>query len=133
MHGKEECLGNMVEMCAAELYPDPKIYLGFVMCLTREYPDIPKRKLVADCALEHSMSMWKLDQCLVEDDGAKAIEKLQASFNRTRDAEVTKSCTVRLNGKIRCIRDGGEWKECDGGHEAKDLVADVEKLSTLHW
>lgn len=133
MHGPEECLGNAIELCAAKLYPDPRIYLGFVMCLTREYSDIPRRQLVEDCALEHSMSIWKLDSCVTEDDGVTAIERLQASFNRTRDAGVTKSCTVRLNGEIRCVRDGGEWKECNGGHEASDLVSDIEALSRLRW
>lgn len=28
MHGPEECMGNIIELCAAKLYPDPKIYLG---------------------------------------------------------------------------------------------------------
>lgn len=25
MHGQEECLGNIIELCAAHLYPDPKV------------------------------------------------------------------------------------------------------------
>jgi len=41
---------------------------------------------------------------------------------------VTKSCTVRLGGEVRCIRDGGVWKDCESGSEVKDLVGDVERL-----
>lgn len=131
MHGQEECLGNMIELCAAHLYPDPKIYLGFTMCMTRDYQDIPKRELVEDCALEHSISMEKLNKCLNAEDGGRAIDRLRESFNRTTEAGVTKSCTVRLDGNIRCIRDGGQWKDCDGGHSPEDLIADIRQLTTL--
>ena len=132
-HGEGECLGNMIELCAAHLYPDPKIYLGFTMCLTRQYEDIPKRELVEDCALEHSISMERLNDCTSDDNGALAVDMLRSSFNRSKEAGVTKSCTVRLNGEIRCIRDGGEWKECDGGSNAEDLVADILEQSRLDW
>lgn len=133
MHGPEECLGNIIELCAAQLYPDPKTYLGFVMCMTREYDDIPKRTLVEDCALEHSMSMEDLNNCTNQDDGSLSVDMLRASFNRTAEAGVTKSCTVRLNGQTRCIRDGGEWKDCDGGSTAQDLVADILDQAYSGW
>ena len=28
-HGQTECLGNILMLCAANEYPDPKLYLGF--------------------------------------------------------------------------------------------------------
>ncbi|KAK3721018.1 hypothetical protein LTR37_003308 [Vermiconidia calcicola] len=133
MHGPEECLGNIIELCAAQLYPDPKTYLGFVMCMTREYDDIPRRTLVEDCVLEHSMSMEDLNNCTNQDDGSLSVDMLRASFNRTAEAGVTKSCTVRLNGQTRCIRDGGEWKDCDGGSTAQDLVADILDQAYSGW
>ena len=133
MHGPEECLGNIIELCAAHLYPDPKIYLGFTMCMTRQYEEIPERELIEDCALEHGISVEKLSACTNKDDGNFSADMLQASFNRSAEAGVSKSCTVRLNGKVRCIRDGGEWKDCDGGYEAEDLVADVLNQTTSYW
>lgn len=132
-HGEEECLGNMIELCAAHINPDPKVYLGFTMCMTRDYEDIPKRELVEDCALEHGISMQHLNDCMNKDDGSMDVKMLQASFNRSADAGVTKSCTVRLNGNVRCIRDGGEWKECEGGSKAEDLVSDILDLSEMDW
>ena len=132
-HGPEECLGNMIELCTAHLYPDPKTYLGFTMCLTRQYDDVPKQSLVEDCALEHSISMDALNRCTDKDEGRFATEMLRSSFNHTAKAGVTKSCTVRLDDEIRCIRDDGEWKECEGGSSAKDLVADVLKLYEAQW
>ena len=131
MHGQEECLGNIIELCAAHMYPDPKIYLGFAMCMTKEYEDIPKRELVEDCALEHSISMEDLTNCTNRDEGSLGLDLLRTSFDRTTDAGVTKSCTVRLNGTVRCVRDGGEWTDCDGGSEAKDLVADIKGMTEL--
>ncbi|KAI9799808.1 MAG: hypothetical protein M1825_004368 [Sarcosagium campestre] len=126
-HGPPECLGNMLELCAASLYPDPKIYLGFTMCLTRDYGDIPDKDLVQDCALEHSIDFDKLNACVSSDDGY-ALGLLRKSVERSAAANVTYSCTVRLNEEIRCIRDGGAWKNCEGGSNVDDLVRDVEQL-----
>jgi len=132
-HGEGECLGNIIELCAAKQYPDPKIYLGFTMCMARDFEEIPEKQLVQDCALEHGISMEKLNDCTVNEDGALSVDMLKESFNRSETAGVTKSCTVRLNNKIRCIRDGGEWKDCDGGSSAKDLVADINAESKKLW
>lgn len=46
----------------------------------------------------------------------------------SKQAGVTKSCTVRLDDKIYCVRDGGEWKECPSGPGVNDLVVEIEKL-----
>jgi Gamma interferon inducible lysosomal thiol reductase (GILT) len=148
MHGPEECMGNIVELCAANIYPDPKIYLGFTMCLTRDYKDIPQHDLMADCALEHGMDLAKLDECAVRDDGGFGVGMLRDSVRRSTDvrpsplfsillrnmlisilqAGVTKSCTVRVNEEIYCIRDGGKWKDCPNGPGVNDLVIAIEKL-----
>ncbi|KAK1071845.1 hypothetical protein LTR74_002945 [Friedmanniomyces endolithicus] len=132
-HGQSECLGDIVELCAANLYPDPKVYLGFVMCMTRDYEDIPDRSLVEDCALEHGISMARLNKCAIDDDGAVGMDMLKASFNRSSNAGVEKSCTVRLNGQVRCVRDNGTWTDCEGGSKATDLVHDVMEQSRLNW
>ncbi|ESZ97718.1 hypothetical protein SBOR_1905 [Sclerotinia borealis F-4128] len=78
-HGPQECMGNILELCSASLYPDPKIYLGFTMCLTRDYKDIPERSLVEDCALEHGMDFDKLNACTVQDDGGRVSQNLARS------------------------------------------------------
>ena len=49
-------------------------------------------------------------------------------MERSKDKGVVYSCTVRLEEKVRCIRDGGAWKECEGGSGVADLVRDVESL-----
>ncbi|KAH6634497.1 hypothetical protein B0J18DRAFT_461661 [Chaetomium sp. MPI-SDFR-AT-0129] len=72
-HGPEECLGNIIELCAQRLYPDPKTFLGFTMCLTRDYKHIPQRSLIEDCALEHAIDFEKLNECATKDDGALGV------------------------------------------------------------
>ena len=85
MHGASECLGNIIELCAASMYPDPKIYLGFTMCLSRDYTDIPQQSLVEDCALEHGMDFKSLDECAVRDDGGFGMGLLRDSVRRSTD------------------------------------------------
>lgn len=128
MHGQTECLGNILELCAASEYPDPKIYLGFTMCLSRDYEQIPQKGLVQDCALEHGIDFDKLNHCMSKDDGAYGMGMLRESVQRSAKLNVTISCTVRLNDEKRCIRDGGEWKDCDDGSKPKDLINDINKL-----
>lgn len=94
MHGPAECLGDMVELCAADEYPDPKIYLGFTMCLTREYERIPERSLVEDCALEHGIVFEKLNECVSRDDGGYVVGLLRDSVERSERVGVRTSCTV---------------------------------------
>ena len=128
MHGQTECLGNIIELCAAHLYPDPKIYLGFTMCLSKSYSDIPKRDLIEECALEHSIEFSKLNECMSADDGANGMAYLRESVERSAALNVTTSCTVRLDNKIRCIVDGGRFRNCTGGSKPGDLVKDINGL-----
>ena len=140
-------MGNIVELCAASLYPDPMIYLGFTWCLTRDYKDIPQHDLMEDCALEHGIDLAKLDECAVRDDGGFGVGMLRDSVRRSTDvrlfidtlickkfaneylqAGVTKSCTVRVNEEIYCIRYGGKWEDCPNGPGVNDLVIAIEKL-----
>ncbi|EWY96278.1 hypothetical protein FOYG_05052 [Fusarium oxysporum NRRL 32931] len=92
MHGPSECMGNIIELCARELYPDPKINLGFIMCLSRDYSEIPERSLVEDCALESAIDFQQLNDCAVKEDGAYGLSLLRDSIKRTADV-----CQTRLN------------------------------------
>lgn len=82
-HGPGECMGNIIELCAHQLYPDPKIWLGFTMCLTKDYHSIPQRELVEDCALEHAVDFAKLNECATRDDGAFGMSMLRESVKRS--------------------------------------------------
>jgi hypothetical protein len=131
MHGPSECLGNMLELCAAYHYPNPKIYLGFTLCLFKNYRRIPQQDYVEDCALEHGISFSTLNKCVTAtaDDDGVGLDLLRDSVQRSAAFGVTTSCTVRLNDKIYCVRDGGEWKDCPQGHKPEDLILAIKKSS----
>jgi hypothetical protein len=118
------------------------------MCMERDFRHIPQRSLVEDCALEHALDFDKLNECATKDDGGFGIGMLRHSVKRTTEvraeapkippspghcadeiqAGVTKSCTVRLDNKVYCVRDDGEWKDCPTGPGVNDLVIAIEKL-----
>lgn len=127
-HGQTECLGNIISLCAAREYPDPKLHLGFTNCLINEYEEIPKRQLIEDCALEHGLDFGVLNDCMSRDNGAFGMGLLRDSVKHSQDVGAGISCTVRLDDKVRCVYDGGEWKDCEGGHKVDDLIGDIDRL-----
>jgi hypothetical protein len=86
----EPGMGNIIELCAATLYPEPIIWLGFTMCITRDYKAIPERNLIEDCALEHAIDFKALNHCAIKDNGAFGVGMLRDSVRRSskvRDQE----------------------------------------------
>lgn len=75
--------------------------------------------------MEHGVDFDKLNGCVSEE--GKGEDLLRGSIERSKDAGVVYSCTVRLDDKVRCIRDGGEWRDCEGGSSVDDLVRDVNE------
>lgn len=125
-HGPGECLGDMLSLCAEDLFPNTTVVsLGFTTCLVMSYSRIPDRDLVENCALEHGIGFDALNSCVSEDGNGNDL--LRSNVEWSADAGVVKSCTVRVSGETWCIRDGGEWKDCAGGTEPKDLVAEVKR------
>lgn len=127
-HGQTECLGNILMLCAAAEYPDPKLYLGFSNCLISDYQEIPAQSLVEDCALEHGIDFDTLNHCMSKDTGAYGMGLLRDSVLHSQEVGVETSCTVRLNNKVRCVYDDGEWKDCHDGSSPEDLIRDIERL-----
>lgn len=118
--------------------------LGFANCLIDEYPHIPERNLVEGCALEHGIDFEALNQCASQenddetggDDGdddtpLSGIALLRQSALHSDRVAAKKSCTVRLDESVWCVRDGGVWKDCvqnGRGSQVSVLVDQVERL-----
>ncbi|KAK3190468.1 hypothetical protein K4F52_003489 [Lecanicillium sp. MT-2017a] len=100
MHGPSECMGNIIELCARELYPDPKINLGFIMCLTKDYKNIPERTLVEDCALEHAIDIRELNECATRDTGAHGMDMLRKSVRRSAEVSITSLFYIYIHSSI---------------------------------
>jgi Gamma interferon inducible lysosomal thiol reductase (GILT) len=122
MHGPSECLGNMILLCAAQLYPDPKLSLGFAQCLTNDYHDIPDRDLVESCAMEHSLDFKMINACL--SDSGRAPGLLRDSVERSAKLNITTSCTLRLQGKVWCVT--GTEQDCNDGSNLDGLLKDIK-------
>jgi len=133
MHGPSECLGDILHLCAAKINTPPSsppahAYLPFSLCLTHDYRDISEREFVEGCADGNGISFRKLNECAFDMGPDGGLSMLRKSVERSKTFEAETSCTVRVDGKKRCIRDGGEWKNCDGGSDFGDLVRDIKKM-----
>lgn len=82
-------------LCTAHLYPDPKIYLGYAMCLIKDLKLIPQRRHFEDCALEHAIDFDKLSDCASQDDGAFGVGMLRNSITRSAEVRCCPQETVR--------------------------------------
>jgi hypothetical protein len=156
-HGPTECIGNMLMLCAANLpfhsansgassslvsTPRTPVIrsLGFANCLISDYEQIPSRSLVEGCSLEHGIDFESLNQCASHEDDnlddpqdpisddPSGISLLRQSVKHSEDVGVKTSCTVRVDEKVWCVRDGGEWKDCYNGSGVSTLVEEVERL-----
>lgn len=156
MHGPGECIGDMLLLCAANLpFPPtadesllPKTYprtpiirsLGFANCLINDYQRIPEREFVHQCALEHGIDFDSLNKCASQqndepDSGENGgplpsgLALLRKSALRSSSLGADISCTVRLDEKVWCVHDSGEWKDCaDGGSNPQVLADEVNRL-----
>ncbi|OJD21711.1 hypothetical protein ACJ73_06949 [Blastomyces percursus] len=154
-HGPAECVGNMLMLCAANLPFPPGAQtqnktpivrsLGFANCLLASYDKIPERELVEDCASEFGLDFGALNACVsrqVDEDDDKrtsiddpdkdkvsGLALLRTDFKRNAALGIKKSCTVRVNENIWCIRDSHEWKDCQPhGDETPTLVDEINRL-----
>lgn len=75
-------------LCAADIYPDPKIYLGYAMCLLKNYQDVGQRRHFEYCALEHAIDFDKLSDCASQDDGAFGMDLLRTSISRSAEVRL---------------------------------------------
>jgi hypothetical protein len=115
----------MILLCAAQLYPDPKLSLGFANCMIDDYHDIPERDLVESCAMEHGLDFKKINSCISEEGHAQ--DMLRDSVERSAKANVSTSCTIRLQEKIWCVTEGK--KDCNNGKNLDELL---EAINTAY-
>lgn len=64
----------------------------------------------------------KIDACV---EGPEGASLLAASAATVQARSVVNSCTVAIGGKQRCVRDGGEWRDCPGGSGDGDFIASL--------
>jgi hypothetical protein len=121
-----KCLGNLMQLCVRDIFPDVSKWFSFVQCQNRDITQIPSSNQGEQCAKESGLeSEWtrKIKDCI---EGQRGIELLRKStWISEKHAKVTKSCTLYINSEKRCVRDGGRWYDCPGGNEDVDLVKSI--------
>jgi len=133
MHGPGECLGNMVHLCGAKLYPyshaaekQNTTFISFSECLIHDYQKLPSQSFIEGCAKKGKVDFQQINECVSDQGFEGGVELLRSSVERSEYLGIRTSCTVRLAGQRRCVRDGGRWKDCEGGSRVEDLVRDVK-------
>ncbi|EJF61129.1 hypothetical protein BD309DRAFT_947563 [Dichomitus squalens] len=131
MHGSNECAGNVQELCAIKYAPFQQ-WWPFVQCQNFQGRyEVGKPETALKCAKAADLD-WEnsgVGACAGlsgDGKGEEGIRLLQKSVVETRLLGVEKSCTVIINGKQVCIRDGA-WKQCEGGHAPSDFIRQIEE------
>ncbi|KAI8928662.1 hypothetical protein BC831DRAFT_447487 [Entophlyctis helioformis] len=124
-HGESECVGNIQQLCARDLFPEANRWFSFVQCQNENdhWRSIPAGS--HECFKRAiSPNQTDLDRWQACVDGEYGSRLLRESLARTQAAGVTNSCTIAINGEKRCVHDS-DWKQCPGGHEVDDFVRDI--------
>ncbi|GJJ07105.1 hypothetical protein Clacol_001305 [Clathrus columnatus] len=124
MHGVEECAGNVQELCAIHLTQNQKQWWSFVQCLNYEGRwnvgniDLAEKCAgVAEIPWEDEGEESGMKTCIESDVGKNL---LVSSLTQTQKLGITKSCSIMISGKIRCIHDG-IWVNCETGHTSEEF------------
>jgi len=134
-HGPSECLGDMLHLCGVALSTPPSpppaaAYWDFTMCLFSDYSRVCEKEFVQHCAAK-AKAGWgfdELNRCASDLGPRGGAQLLRESVERTKETGVRASCTVRVAGSTVCVRDGGQWKQCERGSRPEDLVRLVREL-----
>ncbi|KAI5847566.1 hypothetical protein BZA05DRAFT_405219 [Tricharina praecox] len=134
-HGPSECLGDMLHLCGAALSTPPmpapvERYWGFTTCLFDDYGRVAEEGFVKGCTERVKGAGWgfeELNACVSDLGPGGGQQLLHESVRRTQETGVKTSCTVRVAGRTVCVRDGGVWKQCEGGSRPEDLVRQVRE------
>ncbi|KAI8467361.1 MAG: hypothetical protein J3K34DRAFT_430893 [Monoraphidium minutum] len=124
-HGEGECRGNLLQLCTQAHVPPEHNFDWFYRSLLCGW----------DSGLPANDTS-RLDSCLsqvgVDDglkgsiqgcyDGSEGSDLMQANTQLIEARGIPNSCTVVVDGTPRCVRDGGEWRDCPGGSEPADFV-----------
>ncbi|KAM0746153.1 hypothetical protein T439DRAFT_319485 [Meredithblackwellia eburnea MCA 4105] len=131
MHGDSECVGNIQQLCAYEQWRgvsgDVKPWAdwwAFIQCLNYgSRSAIGDLETAKQCSKVVGHADWdkEVQPCV---DSPHGRSLLLNSITRAQTLNITKSCTVIIDGKQVCIHDS-TWKECPNGHEVADFAKQV--------
>ncbi|KAF9191380.1 hypothetical protein BGZ49_003563, partial [Haplosporangium sp. Z 27] len=134
-HGPLECAGNTQQLCFKKYFPDHQIWVPYVVALNSldprrigepEYASEVAKKIVGDDN-DNVPLLRNVKECSESREG---FDLLVESVQNTIDHGVSTSCTVFIEGKKRCVVDGGVWRECPGGSSVADFVRSIKEAAS---
>ncbi|MEW5301878.1 MAG: hypothetical protein WDW36_004706 [Sanguina aurantia] len=129
-HGPSECQGNVQQLCMGRYATSDSQLLDFVECQNADFRDVGEASLAASCAREVGVTKEVMKDLKTCWSGYEGEGLLRGSMSYSSEQGVETSCTMFIAGESRCIVDGGDWSECDGGHETEDFVASICDAAT---
>jgi hypothetical protein len=124
-HGDAECNGNIQQLCVelnSKNYQRYDWLFKFVLCNNKEGLDnIGSFTTAAKCLKEAGIPLAAATKMLGCMYAPGHESTLAADFAQTAALGVGTSCTIQVDGNTVCVRDGGEWKDCPAGTDAKDF------------
>ncbi|KAF8251617.1 hypothetical protein K440DRAFT_511176, partial [Wilcoxina mikolae CBS 423.85] len=126
-HGPSECLGNMLHLCAASLTTPTLDYLPFSKTLLEDYEKVTDQEFVKSAAEKAGIDFEELNKKVSDIGPGGGMDLLLKSVERSEEAGVKRSATIRVEGEVVCVRDDEMWKECKYGDTVEDLVRVVKE------
>ncbi|KAJ1821006.1 hypothetical protein LPJ56_000970 [Coemansia sp. RSA 2599] len=121
-HGDDECRGNIDELCALNHRPDLPSFWRFLQCLNARFDSIGRDPdLSLKCANSAGLDTAAFLACVSQSEGRALFKQ---SVENALFAGVKTSATLYIDGKPRCVEDGG-WRDCPGGYRPNDFIRDI--------
>jgi len=131
LHGPKECAGNVQQLCVHK-YAPLKSWWEFVTCQNDQGKEnVGTADVALKCANTTNID-WETSgagQCAGLDGsgkGSEGVALLKEGVLLSKQMNVTKSCTIIINGRAVCVHDG-TWKDCERGHHVNDFVEQIEE------
>jgi len=116
MHGASECEGNVQQLCVKNMTSPSLKWMDFAICQSSTQGSIPHN--AKDCAKQLQLDYDVIDHCAT---GPLGRQLFSESIAKRKASGATKSCTLQLDDRTWCVRDG-VFKSCNEGNTAADLT-----------
>lgn len=125
MHGDVECTGNKHQLCLQHHLPAADNRLFYKALLCHAGGAVSSVPHLTTCMTSAGVSPGVQAEVLKCIDGTLGQQLQAKSAKKVVTNSVKKSCTMFVDGKKRCIRDGGRFYDCPGGSTTQDFIKTI--------
>jgi len=122
MHGEDECVGDIQQLCAYSHYQSNYTWWNFVLCEDQDQDNIPYNG--EDCCSQSDMDYNVINNCAT---GSEGVTLMTNSINYTNSKNVQVSCTIYISDQEFCVHNG-DWEDC----KTHDLGGIIEYICSQY-